>query len=87
MCSFNFSVDSMHPSISGHFPGNPIVPGAVIIENVIQAFSKLHDVQQVSSLSTVKFTKPVLVNQKIAVHFKKISTDLIAFECTFRMRF
>lgn len=83
MCSLNFSVDSMHPSIPGHFPGNPVVPGAVIIENVIQAFSKLHGAQQVMSLSTVKFMKPVLINQKIVVHFQNASTSVVSFKCTY----
>ncbi|CAC9588141.1 hypothetical protein [uncultured Gammaproteobacteria bacterium] len=83
MCSLSFSVDSMHPSIPGHFPGNPVVPGAVIIENVIQAFSKLHGVQQVTYLSTVKFMKPILLNQKITIHFQNVSTGLISFKCTY----
>ena len=81
MISFDFIVNSSHPSIPGHFPGNPIVPGAVIIENVIKAFSRLDDSREIASLSTVKFIKPIGVNQKVDVNFLSISTELISFEC------
>ncbi|HIC40732.1 MAG TPA: hypothetical protein EYO74_04940 [Piscirickettsiaceae bacterium] len=81
MISFDFIVSSSHPSIPGHFPGNPIVPGAVIIENVIQAFSRLDDFKKVVSISTVKFIKPIATNQRVDVHFRSISAELIAFEC------
>jgi len=81
MISFDFIVNSSHPSISGHFPGNPIVPGAVIIENVIKVFSRSNDSKEITSLSTVKFIKPIEVNQKVDVNFLSISTELISFEC------
>ena len=81
MISFDFIVNSSHPSISGHFPGNPIVPGAVIIENVIKVFSRSNDSREITSLSTVKFIKPIEVNQKVDVNFLSISTELISFEC------
>ena len=81
MISFDFTVSSSHPSISGHFPGNPIVPGAVIIENVIKVFSRSNDSREITSLSTVKFIKPIEVNQKVDVNFLSISTELISFEC------
>jgi len=81
MISFDFIVNSSHPSISGHFPGNPIVPGAVIIENVIKVFSRSNDPREITSLSTVKFIKPIEVNQKVDVNFLSISTELISFEC------
>ena len=81
MISFDFTVSSPHPSIPGHFPGNPIVPGAVIIENVIKVFSRSNDSREITSLSTVKFIKPIEVNQKVDVNFLSISTELISFEC------
>jgi len=82
MTSFDFVVDSAHPSIAGHFPGNPIVPGAVIVENVVRAFSELHNTKKIISLSLVKFIKPIATNQKVAVNFRNVSAESIAFECT-----
>ncbi len=83
MNSFDFIIYNAHPSILGHFPGNPIVPGAVIIENIVKIFSELDDSKEVISLPTVKFLKPIATNQKVIVYFRNISTELISFECIF----
>ena len=36
MRSSIMTIPSDHPSLSGHFPGNPIVPGVVILDTVIR---------------------------------------------------
>ena len=35
--SATLSVPAQHPSLAGHFPGNPIVPGVVLLDEVIAA--------------------------------------------------
>jgi 3-hydroxymyristoyl/3-hydroxydecanoyl-(acyl carrier protein) dehydratase len=35
--SATLSVPAQHPSLAGHFPGNPIVPGVVLLDGVIAA--------------------------------------------------
>ena len=32
-------VDSTHPALPGHFPGNPIVPGVLLLVRVLKAAS------------------------------------------------
>ncbi len=36
---YYFCIEQSHPCFLGHFPGNPIVPGAVILEQVMLAWS------------------------------------------------
>jgi 3-hydroxymyristoyl/3-hydroxydecanoyl-(acyl carrier protein) dehydratase len=38
--------------LSGHFPDNPIVPGAIIVEKVIQGLSELETPKEVIMLIT-----------------------------------
>ncbi len=52
---FNFSVSADHPSLAGHFPQHPIVPGVLILDHVL---SNLHRTtgRRVICLRQVKFT-------------------------------
>ena len=58
----------------GHFPGNPIVPGVIIVEAlaqtagvIVSASLKEYNEKSVlfTSINKVKFRKPVLPNEKI----------------------
>jgi 3-hydroxymyristoyl/3-hydroxydecanoyl-(acyl carrier protein) dehydratase len=52
---FDLHVDSDHPSLEGHFPGNPVVPGVLLIDRVQQALRRLTD-RELIQLKQVKFT-------------------------------
>jgi len=36
----HFSVDADHPSLPGHFPGNPVVPGVVLLDRIAAAIER-----------------------------------------------
>ncbi|TZF87863.1 hypothetical protein [Cognatilysobacter lacus] len=56
----DFVVDPSHPSLSGHFPGNPIVPGVVLLERVVAAIEQAHGPLSRMRLPQVKFLQPLL---------------------------
>ncbi|GAB1595171.1 hypothetical protein [Lysobacter claricitrinus] len=55
----DFVVDATHPSLPGHFPGNPIVPGVVLLDHVVEAIEAAHGPLARLRLPQVKFLEPL----------------------------
>jgi 3-hydroxyacyl-[acyl-carrier-protein] dehydratase len=49
-------IDSRHPALPGHFPGDPIVPGVVILHRVCRV---LGHGDKVTAIPSVKFHTPL----------------------------
>jgi 3-hydroxyacyl-[acyl-carrier-protein] dehydratase len=70
-------VTAGEPFSAGHFPGNPIMPGVLIIEALAQAgallaapqvgFDPKHDAIFLMSVDKVKFRKPVVPGDVLAL--------------------
>ena len=63
-----FTISADHPSLPGHFPGKPIVPGVVLLERVIEAIEALHGPLPPLRLPQVKFMQPLLPGERADVH-------------------
>jgi len=55
-----FSIPHDHASLSGHFPGRPIVPGVVLLERVLEAIELTHAPLGAVRMPQVKFMQPLL---------------------------
>ena len=62
-----FSIPSDHPSLPGHFPGRPIVPGVVLLDQVIAAIEAAHGPLPALRLPQVKFVQPLLPDEEAEV--------------------
>lgn len=63
-----FKVAHAHPAMAGHFPGNPVVPGVVILHEVILAVGRwLGPGLVVRRLPHAKFVAPLLPGQDAAI--------------------
>jgi 3-hydroxymyristoyl/3-hydroxydecanoyl-(acyl carrier protein) dehydratase len=51
-----------HPSLPGHFPGQPIVPGVLLLQHVAEALRAWRG-QRLVRLVEVKFLRPLLPAQ------------------------
>jgi len=53
----SFRIPSTHPSLPGHFPGNPIVPGVVLLDRVAAALENRG--ARLARIGVVKFLTPL----------------------------
>lgn len=59
--SVELRIAASHPSLPGHFPARPIVPGVVLLDQAIAAAeSWLEQPLRIASLQQAKFTRPLL---------------------------
>ena len=76
-----FRIEYDHPSLPGHFPGRPIVPGVVLIDHAV-ALIALHAAgQELAGVPVVKLIRPVLPGEDVRVGFRDQGDGRIAFRC------
>jgi 3-hydroxyacyl-[acyl-carrier-protein] dehydratase len=51
-------IPAAHPSLPGHFPGNPVVPGVVLLDHVAAAIERVGG-GRVARIAAVKFLAPL----------------------------
>jgi len=77
-----FIIDPSHPSLAGHFPGNPIVPGVVILGKIQELMSEsLGQSFMLSNVPSVKFHSPLRPNERLQLTFDILPEHLVTFSC------
>jgi 3-hydroxymyristoyl/3-hydroxydecanoyl-(acyl carrier protein) dehydratase len=61
-------LDPAHPALAGHFPGNPIVPGVVLLERVAAALRAWRGVR-IEKLDA-KFVQPLLPGEDATIELQ-----------------
>ena len=73
-----------HPSLPGHFPGAPIVPAVVILDEVLAALSEWRADARLLGIPAVKFLAPLQPEQPFTICLS--STTNAQSEIDFRCR-
>jgi 3-hydroxymyristoyl/3-hydroxydecanoyl-(acyl carrier protein) dehydratases len=68
-------ITANHPSLPGHFPGAPVVPGVVILDEVLAALRDWHKDCQLGAIRTVKFLQPLKPAQLFTISFSGSDDD------------
>jgi 3-hydroxymyristoyl/3-hydroxydecanoyl-(acyl carrier protein) dehydratase len=63
-----------HPSLAGHFPGAPIVPGVVVLDEVAAALAEWRKESRLSRVMSVKFVAPIKPGQSFVIGFDSTNT-------------
>ena len=59
-----------HPSLPGHFPGRPVVPGVVLLDCVRAALNEQRPDWQLAGFPVVKFLSPLLPEHAFTVRIQ-----------------
>lgn len=77
-------VPADHPALAGHFPGNPIVPGVVLLDAVLDAIQSRRPCTLLA-MPAVKFLQPVQPRERIELRVE-ITADQEALRARFQGR-
>jgi 3-hydroxymyristoyl/3-hydroxydecanoyl-(acyl carrier protein) dehydratase len=62
-------IHANHPTLPGHFPGAPLVPGVVILDEVLAALIEWRQDSQLTGIRLVKFLAPLTPEQAFTISF------------------
>jgi 3-hydroxyacyl-[acyl-carrier-protein] dehydratase len=81
--TFSLTVGPEHPSLPGHFPGDPIVPGAILLDhaiaNVERAFGR-----KAAMILAAKFLIPVRPHQTVTFVLERGDDDRVTVTASVR---
>ncbi len=73
-------ISASHPALAGHFPGNPVVPGVVILDEVLQAAGVfLGRPVRTTGLPSVKFSAPLAPEEEFEIVFDRKDDGRVGF--------
>lgn len=71
-----------HPTSPGHFPGNPIIPGAVLLAEVMLAMeTSCNRKLSPYKIKSAKFSHPVRPGDFFNIEFDEALQNEIKFQC------
>lgn len=82
-----FTIAADHPSLPGHFPGRPLVPGVLLLDRVLQAIELEHGALGLLRLPQVKFLQPLLPGEQARVELEPLGAPVGATDASPRWRF
>ncbi len=74
----HFAAD--HPVAEGHFPAHPMIPGALLLDEVLRSFVDSAAYRPIV-VRSAKFFRPVCPGESVWVHWQSSSADTVKFEC------
>ncbi len=62
-------IEANHPSFAGHFPGNPLLPGAILLLRLQVLAEEDYAGWRLTKVNSVKFLSPVLPGEILEVEY------------------
>lgn len=77
-----FRVSPEHPCLPGHFPGQPVVPGVVLLDEALALLLAATPGLRVAGLPAARFLRPVLPGEEVEVlRDAPVAPGRVGFAC------
>ncbi|MFZ1625615.1 MAG: hypothetical protein WAU48_12665 [Gammaproteobacteria bacterium] len=74
------SIPPDHAAFAGHFPGNPIVPGALLLDESLRSIAAACGVTITAcSIVTAKFASPARPGEELRLEFARVEGARVNF--------
>ena len=74
------TISPNHPALAGHFPGNPVVPGVVLLSELVRATEAwLHWTGNPVSVASVKFMCLLRPSEPFTLLLERLSENRVSF--------
>ena len=70
-----------HPCLVGHFPGHPLVPGALLLDESVALLLAERPGAQLEQVVTCKFLAPVGPGDTVDVSAQETATGTVTLAC------
>ena len=78
------TIEADHPALAGHFPGDPVVPGVVLLDEIVDVVSmELGSDAALPPLNirSAKFMRPVRPGERLQIELSPGATGSVRFVC------
>ncbi len=81
MTEIRWTVPAAHPTFAGHFPGRPILPGVVLVDQAMRlAASVLKPDLAIRGLGNAKFFHPVAPGTHLLFRYPPATASALRFD-------
>ena len=82
MTKLTLPIAADHPTGAGHFPGNPIIPGALLLAEVLHCIEQAEGKRFVScNVKAAKFLHPARPGDTVEIEYARTASGTIEFHC------
>ncbi|HLY51894.1 MAG TPA: hypothetical protein VKQ31_02690, partial [Steroidobacteraceae bacterium] len=79
-CATTLRIDPGHPALAGHFPGAPVLPGVVLLDETVRILEQANAAAQTRWIvAAAKFLKPVLPGETLILEYAPLPNGSMRF--------